>query len=424
MNLHELLVLVASLAAPGCQLLLTDLDVDEKSHVEVTKTVPDRPPADTSSPDDEGMIHFAGYDVEMLQSKDRWPEVGLNLDGVNTTGPGAPRACEPRGITSPAVDGNEGIDNQYGAEVSPLLAVSLPTLICEVAGSHYNGKGTLVVGIENWNGTPNDAQVTAWIIPAAGAVPTPDGLEPGAGVTWEGEAGVDIYLDGEPAPPPCFDGNDVFYVNSDDAVMTPAVGDEERRPRIVDPNAYIVDNVIVARVPAAHPLTLMSVYRSFPLRLSDGYVVARLSGDYQRIEGGTIAGRFHAESILDVAGEIGACDSSTVDMSRSTIADAADLMYDPSRDRAGEECDAISVGIPFNAVRAKVATTLGCAWAPDVHCDLVEEWIGAGESGKRYIYGCFGAASRYSFASQWDQTINPGLMDHCTNGTMIPGILD
>jgi hypothetical protein len=412
-------VVAVSLGMSGCHSLLTELSVEKKVDVEPVKTVPGRPAPETSSPDDAEVMHFAGYEVEMLQSKERWPQVGLNLDGVNTTGPDAPRACEPRGAASPAVDGNDGIDNQYGAKVSPLLAVPLPTAVCEMTGSHYNGKGTLVVGIEQWNGQPNDAQVTAWIIPAAGAIATQGGLEPEAGISWEGEAGGDIYLDGEPAPPPCFDGNDVFYLNSDAAVLSPPAGDEPRMPRIIDTDAYIVDNVVVARVPVAHPLTLMSVYRSFPLSLSDGYIIAKLSNDYLRMDS-TLAGRFHADSILDVAREIGACDMNTLNTFRTTITDGADLMYDPKRDHQSELCDAISVGIPFKAVRAKVATTLGRAWAPDVHCDLAEEWIDAGESGKRYIYDCFGAASKYSFAAQWDL----GLMDHCTNGTLIPGIID
>jgi hypothetical protein len=415
------------LALGGCFVWSTADDPSKQSpgDVDPVKTVPDRPPLETSSDDDDGVMHFAGYGVEMIQSKERWPESGLNLDGVNTTGPDAPRACEPRGTTSPAIDGIDGIDNQYGAKVSPLLAVPLPTAVCEMTGSHFNGKGTFVAGVEKWNGQPNDAKITAWIIAAAGAIPTPDGNEPEGEITWvEGDTGFDIHLDGEPVPPPCFDGNDVFYINSHDSLLTPAIGEEERFPRIVDTNAYIVDNVIVARVPAAHPLTLMSVYRSLPARINDGYIVARVSSDYMHIEDGKMAGRFHADSILDVAREIGACDMNTLNTFRTTITDGADLMYDPQRDHQSELCDAISVGIPLKAVRAKVATTLGRAWAPDVHCDLVEEWIDAGESGKRYIYDCFGAASRYNFADQWDQTKNPGLMDHCTNGTLIPGILD
>lgn len=399
-------------------------DVEQPGEQEpptLTKTVPDRPPADTSSPDDDVKAYFAGYDVEMIQRGDRWREVGLNLDGVNTQAPDYVRPCEPYvNGANPATDGEGGLDNQYGRGVSPYLAVPLPTAICEMTGSHYHGIGTYVAGLENWNGTPNDAQVTVWITPAVGAVPTPDGVEPDPErISWGGERGFDIQVDGEPALPPCYDGNDYFYLNTDDTVMLPPVGDEPRRPRVYDANAYVADNVVVARIPASHPMVLMSLYRSLPARLTDGYIVAKLSDDHERIEEAVLAGRFLAEAILDVTGEIGVCDTSLVQAFRGTLLGAADLMSDPSRDFQGETCDAISVGIPFKAVRANVASVHGPAWTPDDHCELVEEWTANGE-GVRRIFGCLSSASKYSFFDQWDPEKNPGLMDHCQNGTLIP----
>jgi hypothetical protein len=425
MNLARFFSLFFALTVSGC---FVWSGVDPKDggpdggDVVITKVVPDRPPADTSSPDDDGEMIFAGYDVEMIQEADRWPHVGLNLDGVETYGPDDPHPCLPtRDGQPPAPDGVDGIDNQYGAAISPSLSVALPTAVCELTGSHFNGKGTFVAGIEKWNGEANDAQVTAWIIAAVGAMPSPEtGEEITEGITWEGDRGLDLYYNGEHAPLPCYDGNDHYYLNPDVSVMSPAdptQPDEPRRPRIYDANAYIVDNVVVARIPANQPLTLMSVYRSLPARINDGYIVAKLSDDRTRIEESTLAGRFRSQDILDIAGHIGSCSDGLLSTFSNILNRAADLMLDPGRDHQGEVCDAISVGIPFKAVRAKLASEHGPAWPPDIRCDLEDEWDDEGVDHPK-IYGCLGSGSRYRFQRQWDD----GLMDHCTNGTLIPDI--
>src|SRR5690606_14310616 len=148
MNLVRLFTLLFALSFSGC---FVWAGVDDPSQgeggtedVEVipTDVVPARPAADTSDPGDAEKMHFAAYDVKMIQPSGSWREYGLNLDGVVTDSETAAKACRPTDEGKVAMDGNDGIDNQYGQEVSTMLATVLPTAICEMTGSHYNGHGT------------------------------------------------------------------------------------------------------------------------------------------------------------------------------------------------------------------------------------------------------------------------------------------
>lgn len=389
------------------------------------RVIPARPPADTSSDEDSQTLSLAAYDIEMIQEGDRWREVGYNLDGVETYGPGDPTSCNPPNADAdPPEDGNNGIDNQFGAKVTPLLKFVLPTAICEMTGSHFAGYGTFTATIEKWNGQPNDARLTAYISSAVRGVPTPDGVEPDPSLlTWEPREdgdGYELFVDGEPAKPPCFDGNDFFYPSAHDALMRPpdpgAGG--VRIPRVIDTEAYMVDNTIVARVPLGHSLTIMSLFRSLPARIAGGFIVAKFDENYERVEEGTLVGRFLQENIADVAPNIGACNEALLGPFRSIIRSSVDIMDDPTRDHMNETCNAISVGIEFKAVRVNVSSTLGPEWGPPERCLFEREWK-EDEVDPPLLFGCEAATSTYDWGNEW----KAGNMEHCQNGTLLDDLI-
>lgn len=388
------------------------------------RLIPERPPADTSSDSDSQTLSLAAYDIEMIQEGDRWREVGYDLDGVATYTEGDPTSCNlPDPERPPPEDGDDGIDNQFGAKVTPLLKFVLPTAICEMSGSHFAGYGTFIATIEKWNGTPNDARITAYISSAVSGVATSDGVEPDPeSLSWEPREdgdGYELLVDGEPAKPPCFDGNDFFYPSSHDTLMRQPDGDGNRVPRVIDTEAYIVDNTIVARVPTGHQLTIMSLFRSLPARISAGYIIAQFDENYERVEKGTLVGRFNQANISDVAANIGACNEALLGPFRSIIRSSVDIMTDPTRDNMNETCDAISVGIEFKAVRVNVASMVGPEWGPAKRCDFEREWT-ENEEDEPLLFGCESTTSVYTWANEW----RDGKMAHCENGTILSELRD
>lgn len=100
-----------------------------------------------------------------------WRFIGTDLDRIRTDVVGGPNGClvptNPDGGGPSSIfpiDGNAGVDNQFGAQVSgvllPVVAPNLqPTACCE----QRFGRGTLLVHIQNWNGMPDDAHVSIGI---------------------------------------------------------------------------------------------------------------------------------------------------------------------------------------------------------------------------------------------------------------------
>lgn len=398
--------------------------IDEPNGGRKERIIPARPSADTSSENDSQSLSLAAYDIEMIQEGERWREVGYNLDGVETYGENGISSCNPpKPDASPPEDGENGIDNQFGAKVTPLLKIVLPTALCEMAGSHFAGHGTFAATIEKWNGTPNDARLTAYISSAVHGLSTPDGIEPDpSSLSWEpleGGDGFELLVDGEPARPPCFDGNDFFYPSSDDELMRPADAQGNRLPRVIDTEAYMVDNTIVARVPLGHSLTIMSLFRSLPARIGGGFIIATFDEDYERVAEGTLVGRFLQENIADVAPHIGACNETLLGPFRSIIGSSVDIMADPTRDHMNETCDAISIGIQFKAVRVNISSTLGPEWAPPKRCTFERAWD-ADKIMAPLLYGCEAATSTYDWGKEWKS----GKMEHCQNGTLLSDLIE
>jgi hypothetical protein len=89
--------------------------------------VPDRPPARTSSSNDDESIVFALEDIYIRQSAEMAARTGLDLDATLTASRDE-ATCEPRAMDGgqAVVDGRRGIDNSLGAHLLPTVGSALP----------------------------------------------------------------------------------------------------------------------------------------------------------------------------------------------------------------------------------------------------------------------------------------------------------
>ncbi|MBW2377553.1 MAG: hypothetical protein JRF55_16490 [Deltaproteobacteria bacterium] len=115
--------------------------------------VPNRPPSNTSSPDDTESLVFALNEVFLRQTAEMAASIGIDLDATVTTG------------RDNATCAN-GIDNSIGTALLPTVGSALPCLEDNLALTQGRGVGTILLWVQGWNGLPNDASVTAMLTTA------------------------------------------------------------------------------------------------------------------------------------------------------------------------------------------------------------------------------------------------------------------
>ena len=128
-------------------------------------SIPDRPPASTSAPDDDVEAVFAFRNISLDQSGDRWRRFGLDLDGMNTASIGDPAECVSAS-GEPVLDGEKGIDNSFGQNVLPTVVDLIACLEDNIALNQGLGFGTVLLRLREWNGTRNDAKVDVAVLSA------------------------------------------------------------------------------------------------------------------------------------------------------------------------------------------------------------------------------------------------------------------
>ncbi len=311
--------------------------------------VPDRPPESTSSPDDSVEAVFALRNVSLDQSGDRWRSVGLDLDGMNTASIDDPAECVAAN-GNPTLDGDKGIDNSFGQHVLPTVASLIACLEDNIALNQGLGLGTVLVRLRQWNGTSNDARVDISVVSAVDGT----SLEDLSGLEWGGANGATLMMQGGSveAPPPDWDGEDFFFVDP----ATLVAGDIDR-PNVWQPDAYVSKGRMVLPVDTAATFTFLTGPGSFSISV-DGYLVADISQDGQTFTKGLLAGRFSAGKLVATMVPLGICDESLRESVVSLLTDNLDLRVDDQLGDPDDPCTATSVAFAFQAIRARLATTV------------------------------------------------------------------
>ena len=278
--------------------------------------------------------------VRLLQSQ---TPLGYDLDGVCTC-PG-PEACKSVGAPPKAhCDDDAGRDNSGGATLATFATVSDGFNEDAINVRLRSGESSILLRVRGYNGGANDTQVTAIVYRSTGVEPTND-----SGTT----------------APPKFDGTDRWSLDPSSIVggATAAGLDCEANPDCIalafDPKAYVTDHVLVTRADI-----LLRTGNGTQIDLTNTVLTARIvpRGASLALAEGSIAGRWRSDRLLAMvansdspAGPGPICnDTATYESIKQLVCGAADLPSDPALDRTDVPCDALSLGLAFTAVPARL----------------------------------------------------------------------
>jgi len=318
----------------------------------------------SSKPTDMEVAAFALRGVFLNQGGNAWKTIGFNIDNAVTSGSTPVSSCTPPSAGSISVDGENGIDNVFGSILVPqLLGVLFPTLEQDMCCFMQHGRGVLLLRISDWNGLPNDSQVTASLLSAV------DGTaDPVASVKWDSaEHGLVHTSDNTRAGAVSWaPRSSSYYVSRGDFQL----GNEGDYGAVKqrDTTAYVRDGHLVMGINSTQPVSLyFADVGGIRIPLIGGKLVARISDDQDYLDVGVLGGRMSGDGLLEanvslVANEINNAGSvedrmSTCDTFSSTVgtivrnyADTTSSLVD---DDPSSECDAMSVGISFTGVRVR-----------------------------------------------------------------------
>ncbi len=312
---------------------------EDMRSTEGLRKVPPRP--DVSDGESVDPVLFALRDVLLNQDGARWREIGLDLDGIDTQPPVPESECVPPDDSAEVpLDGEEGIDNVFGAELFPVVSLAIPDLQQRARQNQLAGLGTILLRASEWNGTANDPRVSIELSQAAGGT----SANP-ATVEFDGNDLVNVS-DGLAPPEPNWDGNDNFWARDDTYF--------DGMPLIRDDNAYINDGVVVMRLPdRIDILFFVGDDAGITVQLTDAYAFATLDGDLTNLTTATVAGRWRVIDLINSGDNIGVCQGSAErTIVENQLAKIADVRATPDTGGPGIECDAVSLGVSFTGIRA------------------------------------------------------------------------
>ena len=331
----------------GCRVFdesLLDDDCDHSVPPERSGIIDDRA--------DIGERFYVLHEI-ILDQGTRWSTIGFDLDGLCTVGPNPIVECTPSDASAPAEpDGEGGIDNVFGRQIIPLFTFLAPGQIPSVTVTQEKGLGDILIRIRGWNGEDNDSQVDVALSQTIFGTPgEPDGdppviIYPSNGIIYVSDPAPKV-----PLPPfPRFDGNDYFWVRE-----TNFVGADPERPRIHDDRAYVRDGTLVVTPPERFRFEFSGADNGLVIQLTDASLTARLSPDHSRIEEAIVGGRWSAVDLLDTARSLGVCPGTPAFLQALRLLSlAADIRDTPGSGGPGVECNAVSVGMSFTGVQAKL----------------------------------------------------------------------
>ncbi len=291
--------------------------------------VPDRPDA-SSSANDSVTVTAALQDIDFGLDGGGY---GFNLDRICTC-PGND-SCIRNGDGGPACDVGEGVDIQgrqlfqFAENLQVIQEVQLNQAL-------ESGQSGALIRIDEWNGTPNDSQVRVSVFSSLGAA----------------------------SPPLAFDGGDLWSVQ-DFSVAGITDAGTYLATASVD-SAYVVDGKVVATLDTDLPISVGSSVQSVvSLVLSSGVIVADIAQGSNGVYtlSGTLAGRWSMQKMLTSFQVFYDPLDSTQhlcgnDLSYQTVkqyaCNLADIATNVLSDNTNAPCDAISIGLHFDAVSAQL----------------------------------------------------------------------
>jgi hypothetical protein len=313
---------------------------------------PHHPPPRPSGTDGmmAGDVSFGLRDVVLAQSTGMaWRMIGFDLDDLCTDSTHPAAECTTAVVE---LDGVDGIDNQFGAELYPLVNVAVPGLEMHAREAQTAGNGLPVLRMRGWNGTMNDPLVDITITTAVfSTTGTNTTMAP---TLMSTDAMHPTLANGMPLPAPAWDGQDWTWVRDDSFVA----GNVDM-PLVRDDQAYVTNGMIVARIPSRVDIIFPTSTVGVLVRLTDAVAVGQLSADGMMLNNVVVAGRWSITDLLSTAQNIGLCaGTSEYNILVSELARFADVRSQPPM--PGDPvlmCDALSLGVGFTGFRMRIAGT-------------------------------------------------------------------
>ena len=314
---------IIAVTAPGCS--GGDSGSSSSGGTAATGKTPPSSPAGATATTETGKKTFAVNQLFLGETnrsnaptKDAWKDYGYNIDGLATTKE-SKDVCTRQGGADSAKqeDGNGGIDNAFGRTVLGFILGLVPTPSKTLNDSIQGGSFTILFEIAGLTDDPKQ---------------TNTGL--GGRLLVGGAFG---------------EGKKPTFATTDDWPY--------RANPIVPINGAYINNGTFVNGSGGATVELALFIQGVQLSLTINR--AAITFDHTApndITNGTISGVIGTEALVSgiekVAGRISTqlCGGSTLDTIKQTIRQASDILQDGTN-RAGANCDAISIGLGFTGKR-------------------------------------------------------------------------
>jgi hypothetical protein len=244
--------------------------------------------------------------------------IGYDLDNACTCAPHDP-TCTSQISTC---DGDGGVDDQAGLAMVKLgLAEPFEAQMNDaIIGA---GRGGVVIHVEKYNGKSEDANVKVSIYSSQGPATVTD-----AGVVHH---------------PPDFDQVDTWTVDKSRLTSNQPPGTYDATTEAFVTGGMLVTPFVgLVRMSSTVELATTGAYLVAPIDLADP--------SKPMIHGGMIAGRWPTDKVLALIE--GTMCSVPPSVARDAICGAADIMSEEGQDKKGLPCNALSLGLSFEAIPA------------------------------------------------------------------------
>ncbi len=288
------------------------------------------------------------------------PKIGYDLD-LHCTGDGDPSSClAPPGVAAASYkDGPGGVDNVAAKLFASAKAFSTKIGSVRYTESAEMGGWSLLLRVQEYNGTSNDTHVKLSLFPSPGihtqscvadaTVPAWDGSDAWPIESSSLELGSGFGSDGGTGP--CGKGVPGFSFDG---------------AKFYDANAYVSNGTLVANIPNSQ-IIFASSSSSTILKLTAGFVTGKIvkDGTSFRLTNGVLAGRWKAVDLFSSLTHV--LENGKSICTDSAVYQAVKLGVCQARDIAATlggpttPCDALSLALSFETFPAKLGIVLTSA---------------------------------------------------------------
>jgi hypothetical protein len=269
-------------------------------------------------------------------STQAWRQLGFDIDGKATTkasrdvctlAPGAPWDAQD--------DGNGGVDNGFGENVLPIIALAEGASFAQdLNDSIASGLVTDLLVVRGLGSPTTASPLSAELLVGAPLGATP---------SWS--------------------GTDVWPIDSSSVKDGDAT-----QPLLAFGSSFVTGSVFVAEPPSGDGEIALGVFRGAPwvIPIRHVQVAMTLSADGSTATNGALSGLLPADRFLDVARRLAPtilsslCGPDVWLSIAQQIEQSEDILLDGTNE-PGQPCDAISIGLGFDAVRVQMGPVVDVA---------------------------------------------------------------